>query len=93
MVGLIDDIINVRGSGLGVAGLPSKLKILLTTAVALVGGLFFYFKLDVASIHIPGGSLHLGWLIIQRTGACSSDNQFPGETNSRGDQTPCGDAG
>ncbi|MEO5627945.1 MAG: phospho-N-acetylmuramoyl-pentapeptide-transferase [Candidatus Saccharimonadales bacterium] len=64
LVGLIDDIINVRGSGIGVAGLPSKLKLLLTTMIALVGGWFFYFKLDVASIHIPGGSLHLGWLII-----------------------------
>ncbi len=65
LVGLIDDIINIRGSGLGVAGLPSKLKLLLTTIVALVGGLFFYFKLDVASIHIPVyGSFHLGWLIV-----------------------------
>jgi len=64
LVGLIDDIINVRGSGLGVAGLPSKIKLLLITTIALIGGLFFYFKLDVASIHIPGGSLHLGWLII-----------------------------
>lgn len=64
LVGLIDDIINVTGEGLGVAGLPSKLKLLLTTAIAVVGGLFFYFKLDVSTIHIPGGELHLGWLII-----------------------------
>ncbi|MDQ5971913.1 MAG: phospho-N-acetylmuramoyl-pentapeptide-transferase [Patescibacteria group bacterium] len=63
-VGLIDDIINVRGSGLGVAGLPSKLKLLLITLIALVGGLFFHYKLDVSSMHIPGGELHLGWLII-----------------------------
>ncbi len=64
-VGLLDDIINIRGTGIGVAGLPSKLKLLLTTLVALIGGWFFYYKLEVDSIHIPlWGPLHLGWLII-----------------------------
>ncbi|MEI7683200.1 MAG: phospho-N-acetylmuramoyl-pentapeptide-transferase [Candidatus Saccharibacteria bacterium] len=64
-VGLIDDIINVRGNGLGVAGLPSKLKLLFISLIALVGGLFFHYKLDVASLHVPmGGSWHIGWLII-----------------------------
>src|ERR1700741_2872934 len=48
LVGLLDDIINIRGSGKGVAGLPSKLKLLLTTLIALIGGLFFYFKLGLA---------------------------------------------
>ncbi|MDB5164024.1 MAG: mraY [Candidatus Saccharibacteria bacterium] len=65
LVGLIDDIINIRGNGLGVAGLPSKLKLLLTTLVALIGGWFFYFKLDVTSIHVPVlNTVHIGWLII-----------------------------
>ena len=64
-VGLLDDIINIRGTGRGIAGLPAKLKLLLTTLIALIGGWFFYFKLDVAHIQIPlGGSLHVGWLII-----------------------------
>jgi len=65
-VGLIDDVINIRGNGLGVAGLPSKIKLLLTTLIALVGGWWFYTKLDVSSIHIPlvSGQLHLGWLIV-----------------------------
>ncbi len=64
-VGLLDDFINVRGNGLGVAGLPSKLKLLLTTIVAAIGGWFFYAKLDVHSIHVPwGSSIMLGWLII-----------------------------
>lgn len=65
-VGLLDDIINIRGSGQGVAGLSSKLKLLLTTLVALIGGWFFYFKLDVSSIHIPivGTQLEIGWFII-----------------------------
>jgi phospho-N-acetylmuramoyl-pentapeptide-transferase len=66
LVGLLDDVINIRGAGKGVAGLSSKLKLLLTTLVALVGGWFFYFKLEVNSIHIPviGDQWEIGWLII-----------------------------
>jgi phospho-N-acetylmuramoyl-pentapeptide-transferase len=65
LVGLIDDIINIRGTGVGVAGLPSKLKLLLTTLVATIGGWFFYFKLDVHSVNIPlVGDITIGWLII-----------------------------
>jgi phospho-N-acetylmuramoyl-pentapeptide-transferase len=66
LVGLLDDVINIKGDGTGVAGLRSKIKLLLTTIVALVGGLFFYFKLDVSSIHVPlmQHGLEIGWLII-----------------------------
>lgn len=65
LIGLLDDIINIRGTGKGVAGLPFKLKLFLTTAVALIGGWFFYFKLDVHSVFIPWfGHLTLGWMII-----------------------------
>lgn len=65
-VGLLDDIINIRGDGTGVAGLRSRLKLLLTTLVALIGGVYFYTKLDVTSIHIPGVAepWHIGWLIV-----------------------------
>jgi len=65
-VGLIDDIINLRGAGGGVAGLSTRLKLGLTTLVALIGGWFFYFKLDVSAIHIPltDTQWHIGWLII-----------------------------
>ncbi|HSX05481.1 MAG TPA: phospho-N-acetylmuramoyl-pentapeptide-transferase [Candidatus Saccharimonadales bacterium] len=66
VVGLLDDIINLRGNGTGIAGMRSKLKLLLTTLVALIGGLFFYYKLGVTGIHIPGMDQpwHIGWLII-----------------------------
>jgi phospho-N-acetylmuramoyl-pentapeptide-transferase len=68
-VGLLDDVINLKGSGGGAVEkirLSAKLKLLLTTLVALVGGWFFYYKLDVSSIHIPivGSQLEIGWLII-----------------------------
>lgn len=65
LIGLLDDIINIRGTGRGVAGIPSKLKLLLTTLVALVGGLYFFFKLDVTSVNIPFyGDLGIGWFIV-----------------------------
>lgn len=65
-VGLLDDVINIRGNGTGVAGLRAQLKLALTALVALIGGWFFYFKLDVSTIHIPlaGTDWHIGWLII-----------------------------
>lgn len=65
LVGLIDDIINIRGVGQGVAGLNSKIKFLLITLVAFIGGWYFYNKLGYDSIHIPFvGDWHLGvWLI------------------------------
>lgn len=65
MVGLLDDIINIKGSGSGVAGLPSKLKFLLIASIALFAGWWFFTKLGITGIDIPFyGELSLGWLII-----------------------------
>jgi len=65
-VGLLDDIINIRSAGSGVAGLSSKIELILITAIAVVGGWWFYAKLGVHTIHIPLDStpLHVGWLIV-----------------------------
>lgn len=52
-VGLLDDIINIRGQGTGVAGLRSSLKFVMITVMAIVLGWFFYTKLGYNSIHIP----------------------------------------
>ena len=64
-VGLLDDIINIRGLGQGIAGLNSKIKLLLITIVAFIGAWYFYFKLGYDTIHIPVlGDWHLGfWLV------------------------------
>jgi phospho-N-acetylmuramoyl-pentapeptide-transferase len=65
IVGLLDDIINVRGSGKGVAGLRSSIKFAMITAIGLALGWFFFAKLGFSTINIPfSGSLDLGWLII-----------------------------
>lgn len=65
MVGLIDDIINIRGLGGGVSGLRSSIKFAMIVGVAAIGAWFFYDKLGYTSIHIPyWGQLEIGWLII-----------------------------
>jgi len=65
LVGLLDDYINIKGDGSGVAGLRSKIKLLLVASVASVSGWWFYQKDGFNSIHLPGsGMLMVGWLII-----------------------------
>lgn len=64
-VGLLDDIINLRGNGQGVAGLRSSLKFMMITVIGLGLGWFFYEKLGVDAIHIPFlGEVALGWFIV-----------------------------
>jgi phospho-N-acetylmuramoyl-pentapeptide-transferase len=64
-VGLIDDVINIRGGGKGVAGLRSSLKFLMITAIGLALGWFFFEKLGFTAVHIPFvGPWELGWFII-----------------------------
>lgn len=65
LVGLIDDFINIRGSGTGVAGLRTKIKFALIMAVAVSGALYFYYKLGYSLLHIPAvGDFNIGWLYI-----------------------------
>lgn len=64
-VGLLDDIINLRGSGQGVAGLRSSLKFLMITVIGLGLGWFFYQKLGIDTVFIPFiGDIALGWFIV-----------------------------
>lgn len=74
-VGLADDIMNIRSSRGGVAGMRAKLKFFLYSLVALAGGYWFYAKLDVTSIYLPGINYwHIGafvillfWLVVVAT--------------------------
>lgn len=52
-VGLIDDVINIRGRGGGVAGLRSSMKLTLITLLGLTLGWYFAVKLGYNSVHIP----------------------------------------
>lgn len=64
-VGLLDDVINIRGRGKGVAGLRSSLKFAMITAMSIALGWFFYTKLGYDSLHIPFvGDWQVGiWII------------------------------
>lgn len=65
LIGLIDDVINIKGVGGGIAGMRAKFKSLLLIGIALIGGWWFYDKLGVHSVDIPFlGAWQLGWLII-----------------------------
>lgn len=65
VVGLVDDLINLRGSGLGAAGMRSSVKFGLITLIAAVGAWFFYTKLGYTDVYVPFyGPLEVGWLIV-----------------------------
>jgi phospho-N-acetylmuramoyl-pentapeptide-transferase len=64
-VGLLDDIINIKGRGGNFAGLRPRVKFLMITAVATAAALFFYYKLGYSTILIPFyGDLAIGWTLI-----------------------------
>lgn len=64
-VGLIDDYINIRGVGGGIAGMRAKVKSMLIIAIALIGGWWLYSKLGMHSVDFPFlGQWHIGaWVI------------------------------
>jgi len=66
LVGLFDDFLVVSGRGKYIAGgLPLKTRILTVLWIAFIGAVWFYFKLDVASVIVPFlGEWYLGILFI-----------------------------
>lgn len=74
-IGLFDDILNIKSSGKGVAGMSARLKFGLYSVLALAGGWWFYSKLGVDSMYIPGvgewfigiGVIALFWLVVVAT--------------------------
>lgn len=64
LIGLVDDWINIRAVGKGIAGMRAKIKFTLHSAVALLGGWWFYAKLGVDSVNTGFGELYVGALII-----------------------------
>lgn len=63
-IGLIDDVMNIRSNG-GVAGMSAKVKFGLYSLIGLAGGWWFFAKLGVNSIYLPGiEQLHIGVLVI-----------------------------
>jgi phospho-N-acetylmuramoyl-pentapeptide-transferase len=63
-IGLVDDFMNIRSIG-GVAGMSAKMKFALNSAFLLAAGWWFYAKLGVTAIHVPGvGQWHIGIFVI-----------------------------
>jgi len=62
LVGLSDDILQVYGKGRYIAGgLKLKYRLGLVALIGLIGGWWFYYKLGVDTIHIPGnGDMFFG---------------------------------
>lgn len=65
IVGLVDDFINIRSHGKGIAGMRAPVKFALISLIGLALGWFFYTKLGVHSIQIPfAGVWEVGiWII------------------------------
>ena len=64
-VGLIDDIINLRGSGGGIKGLRAPIKFAMITVVAAIAAWFFYYKLGYSTVHVPFvGDFNIGLALI-----------------------------
>ncbi len=66
LFGLIDDLMVVGGKGTFIGGgLSLSKRLFVVFMLALIGGLWFYFKLGTSGIHIPfDGTLSLGYLFI-----------------------------
>ena len=63
-IGLADDVMNIRGTT-AIAGMQAKLKFGLYSFVALAGGWWFYEKLGVHSVYLPGiHAWHIGVFVI-----------------------------
>lgn len=73
-VGLVDDLTNIRSIG-GIAGMRARVKFALYSLIALIGGWWFYAKLGIDSIYIPGfehvtvgiGIVAIFWLVVIAT--------------------------
>jgi phospho-N-acetylmuramoyl-pentapeptide-transferase len=54
LIGLIDDLMNVLKIGPSGGGLRIKYKLILYSIIAVLGSLWFFYKLEWDMIHIPG---------------------------------------
>lgn len=66
VVGLFDDWLDVRGKGIsGGGGLNIKHRLFVYALISIIGALWFYFKLDWTTLHVPFfGNFEIGWWYI-----------------------------
>lgn len=65
VVGLVDDVLNIRGLGAHGGGIRVRHRLLIYTAIALVGAWWFWSKLEWDVIAVPlGQAVSIGWWYI-----------------------------
>lgn len=65
LVGMVDDWLNAKGGGSFAGGLKVWQRLLVYTAIAVVGSWWFFYKLDWDLFHVPFiGDIVVGWLYI-----------------------------
>ncbi len=65
IVGLMDDYLDIRRLGHKGRGFGFRFKIILYTAVAMIGAWWFYFKLGFDFVNVPFyGDIIIGWWFI-----------------------------
>ncbi len=75
LVGLTDDVMNIRGLNKSIAGMRAPIKFMLYSVIGLLGGYWFYSKLGVHAVYIPGfnhvfigiGIVVLFWFVVVAT--------------------------
>ncbi|MAG28681.1 phospho-N-acetylmuramoyl-pentapeptide-transferase [bacterium] len=65
LIGLADDWLNIRGKGIFKGGFSVWHRLIVYTVIAIVGSLWFFYKLDWDLIHVPFvGNFEIGlWYI------------------------------
>ena len=65
VVGMIDDWMNVRGKGAATGGLSVTHRLMIYTGIALVGAIWFYYKLGWDFLHVPFfADVFVGWWYV-----------------------------
>lgn len=86
IIGAIDDIYNIKGVGPNNGGLRFRHKLIIYSVIAIIGALYFAFKLEwiYRGIHIPGfgdwaiGYWYIPLFIVVLIGTSFSVNQTDG---------------
>jgi phospho-N-acetylmuramoyl-pentapeptide-transferase len=65
LIGLVDDLLQIKGNGHYADGISRKYRILVVLAIALAGAWWFAFKLGISGLYVPFiGEIEIGLLFI-----------------------------
>ena len=65
LLGLIDDLMGVFRIGTNGGGLKVSQKLIVYALLAVIGGLWFYYRLEWSTLYIPfWGNLEVGWWYV-----------------------------